>query len=215
MGIKEPIAASDIESVICSLVNVKSARVVSDKGIIEEIHVLTDSARAPKQVVRDIESALMAHFGIELDHKKISVAQTTNGKRFRFIENRLKFHDVSISLNGVRSEATVRLDKGEDTFSGSATGPGTGHNQQRLVATATIRAIESSQGTEGVLMLEDINTSVSLCGRTAVVVCVSVITNRGDDYLIGSALVKQDLCKAVVNATLDAVNRRLSSIYEH
>lgn len=212
MSTREPISPSDIETVIRSLININSARVVAERGIIEEIHVLTDSSRAPKQVVRDIESALMAHFGIELDHKKISVAQTTNGKQFRFVENRLKFYDVSISLNGVRSESTIRLRKGEEIFSGHATGPGTGHNQQRLVATATIRAIENSQGIDGMLMLEDINTNVSLCGRTAVVVCISVITSRGDDYLIGSALVKQDLCKAVVNATLDAVNRRLGSM---
>ncbi|HEY3297500.1 MAG TPA: hypothetical protein VGK34_02505 [Armatimonadota bacterium] len=215
MATREQVSASEIETVISSLINVKSSRVVSEKGVIEEIHVLTDSSRAPKQVVRDIESAIMAQFGIELDHKKISVAQTQNGKRFRFVENRLRFYDVSVSLNGVRSEATVRLRKDDETFSGTATGPGTGHNQLRLVATATLRALEGCQGTDGMLMLEDLNPGIQLAGRQAVVVCISVITSRGDDYLTGSALVKQDLSKAVVNATLDAVNRRLGSLGEH
>jgi len=41
---------------------------------------------------------------------------------------------------------------------------------------------------------------------------ISMTTDRGEEYLSGSAVVKQDLWKAVVNATLDAVNRRLSVI---
>jgi predicted nucleic-acid-binding protein len=212
MASREQVSASDIEALISSLINVKSSRVVCDKGVIEEIHVLTDSCRMPKQVVRDVESALMAQFGIELDHKKVSIAQTQNGKQFHFVDNRLKFYDVSLSLNGVRSEATVRLKKDDQPFAGSATGPGTGPNQLRLVATATLKAIEGTQGTDGLLMLEDINPAVHLAGRQAVVVCVSVITSRGDDYLVGSAFVKQDLSKAVVNAVLDAVNRRLGSL---
>jgi hypothetical protein len=214
MATREAISPSAIEETICSLINIKSARVVMERGVIEEIHVLSDSFRVPKQVVRDIESALMARFGMEIDHKKVSVAQTQDGKKFRFMESRLKFYDVNVLLNGVRSEATVRLKKDDDTYSGTATGPGTGHNQLRLVATATIHAVECSRKIDGMLMLEDINPGVLLCGRQAVVVCVSVITPRGDDYLIGSALVKQDLSKAVVNATLDAVNRRLGLMSE-
>lgn len=209
------ICAADIEAIICSLVNVSSARVVTGKNAeIEEIHVLTDSRRAPKQVVRDVESALMAHFGIELDHKKISVAQTQNGKPFRFMENRLRFSDVSISLNGIRSEAIVHLKKDDEIYTGSAAGHNTGHNQFRLVATATLRAVENSQGSDGTLVLEDLNPSVALSGRNAIVVCVSLVTSREQDFLLGSALVKQDMYKAVVNATLDAVNRRLGSIGE-
>jgi len=209
------VPAADIESVIRSLTNVLSTRVVMDKsGVIEEIHVLTDSSRAPKQVVRDVESALMAGFGIEFDHRKVSVAQTQNGKQLRFNEYRLKFSDVSISLNGAKAEAAVHLKNNGETHTGTATGHSSSHNQLRLIATATLRAVENSQGSDGNLVLEDLSSAITLSGRNIVVVFVSMITPRGEDFLTGSAIVKQDMWKAVVNAALDAVNRRLGAISE-
>jgi predicted nucleic-acid-binding protein len=206
------VPTAEIEEVIRSLNSIISTRVVIGKeGAIEEIHVLADARRVPKQVVRDVESALMAKFGIELDHKKISVAQTNDGKQFRFCNGRLKFSDVSISMNGAKSEATVHLTCNDDIYTGVASGHGSSHNQLRLIATATLRAVENSQSADGTLLLEDLNPSVMLSGRNITVVCVNMITRRGEDYLSGSAVVKQDLWKSVVNATLDAVNRRLGS----
>lgn len=209
------ISAADIESVIRSLKGIISVCAVPGKnGDLEELHVLADGGRAPKQVVRDVESALMAQYGLELDHKIVSVAQTQNGKQFRFSESRLKFSDVSISLNGTKAEATVRLSRNGDVYTGSASGHSSSHSQLRLISTATLRALESFQGTDGILVLEDLNASVTLSGRSIVVALVNVITPRGEDYLAGSAIVKQDLWKAVVNATLDAVNRRLGAATE-
>lgn len=213
MGTPQHTSAADVEATIRSLISVISAGVVTDNGgIIEEIHVLADSSRAPKQIVRDVESALMARFGLELDHKKVSVAQTQDGKQFRFGDGRLKVSDVSISLNGTKAQASVCLARNGDRYTGSVEGHSSTLNQLRLVATSTLRAVESCRGTEGALVLEDINPNVVLSGQNVVVVCINLITPRGEDFLTGSAIVKQDLWKAVVNATLDAVNRRMGSI---
>ena len=66
----------EAESAIGQLRDVISVRVIAgENGAIEEIHVLTESDRSPKHIVRDIESALMAKLGIQIDHKKVSVAQ--------------------------------------------------------------------------------------------------------------------------------------------
>jgi hypothetical protein len=212
---QQMVTSSALETVISSLRDISSVRVVMDHaGTIEEIHVITDSVRAPKQVVRDIESAIMARFGIELDHKKVSIAQVQNGNPLRFGESRLRFLDVAISMSGAKGEATVRLRRGETVYTGSATGHSSSHNQLRLISTATLRAIENGQGADGRLVLEDVTAGVHLSGRTIVVVLVSMLNSRDDDFLTGSAIVKQDLWKAVVNATLDAVNRRLASLNE-
>jgi len=213
LGTPEKVSAIDIESVIRSLANVISTRVVIGKsGSIDEIHVLSDSSRAPKQLVRDVESALMAQFSLELDHKKVSIAQTQDGKQFRFGDHRVKFSDVAISLNGARAEAVVHLMKNGALHTGTAGGQSSSHNQLRLIATATLRAVEDSRESDGTLMLEDLTPAVALSGRSIVVVFVNMITPRGEDFLTGSSIVKQDLWKAVVNATLDAVNRRLGSV---
>ena len=64
------------EELVASLSDVVSARISSDvSGAITAIHVLVGGATAPKQMVRNIESALMAQLGLRVDHRKISVAQ--------------------------------------------------------------------------------------------------------------------------------------------
>ncbi|MBI2842089.1 MAG: hypothetical protein HYX78_01675 [Armatimonadetes bacterium] len=196
-----------IESVICQLRDVISARVIANSsGEIEEVHVLTEANRTPKQVVRDIESALMAKLGLQLDHRKVSVAQVQGtGKKE---QGRLKFSDVSISLEGSKAEATVRLKRNGCVYEGTAAGLSSTNSQMRLVATAALRAVENAGAADGTMVVEDMNTGVSLGGKNVAIVLINMVTDRADDLLTGSAVVKQDLWRAVVNATLDAVNRR-------
>ena len=66
------------EELLGSLRGVMSTRVVArPDGFIEEIHILTTEEVSPKQTVRNVESALLARYDVTLDHRKISVAQTT------------------------------------------------------------------------------------------------------------------------------------------
>lgn len=76
------------EELLLTLPGVISARIVADTtGAVEEIHVLTTDAVSPKQTVRNIESALIAHLGMRVSHKKISVAMTTDPSRPRLTPN--------------------------------------------------------------------------------------------------------------------------------
>lgn len=208
MAIERQNSVTDIEAVVCRLKDVIAVSVVPDSnGEVAEIHVLTGSSRSPKQVVRDVESAVMARLGIAVDHKKISVAQVDGGAS-KYDHARLKFSDVSISLNGSRTEATVRLTRDGAVHCGNAQGMSSPTAQMKLIANATLKAIEESTLSESNLVLEDAS-EVIVGGRRVVVVLVNMITSRGEEFLTGSAIVKQDMWKGVVNATLDAVNRRL------
>lgn len=205
---RQVINTGDIESVLCRLKEVIAVSAVTDaRGELAEIHILAGSSRSPKQVVRDVESALMARLGIPVDHKKISVAQVEDGSS-RYDHSRLKFSDVSISLNGTRTEATVRLGRNGSVYSGSANGMSSPMGQMKLIANATLRAIEDAGVTDSSLVLEDVS-EVAAAGRRVALVLVNFVGERGDELLTGSAVIKQDLWKGVVNATLDAVNRRL------
>ena len=76
-GKPDPWGVKRAENLLQTLQAVLSARVVvSPVGEITEVHVLASSGVSPKQVVRNVESALLAHLGIKVDHRKISVAQT-------------------------------------------------------------------------------------------------------------------------------------------
>ena len=70
------------EELLATLPGVISARIVaSSSGAVEEIHILTRDEVAPKQTVRNVESALIAHLGMRVSHKKISVATSHESAR--------------------------------------------------------------------------------------------------------------------------------------
>ena len=70
------------EELLATLPGVISARIIaSSTGAVDEIHILTTTEVTPKQTVRNVESALIAHLGMRVSHKKISVATSDEGVR--------------------------------------------------------------------------------------------------------------------------------------
>jgi len=70
------------EDLLATLPGVISARIVAgSNGAVDEIHLLTTLDVTPKQTVRNVESALMAHLGMRVSHKKISVATSDEAHR--------------------------------------------------------------------------------------------------------------------------------------
>lgn len=69
------------EELLATLPGVIAARIIAgETGAVDEIHLLTNSEVAPKQTVRNVESALIAHLGMRVDHRKISVATSLEGR---------------------------------------------------------------------------------------------------------------------------------------
>lgn len=73
-------SGSDAEALLASLAGVLSAHVVTrPDGKIVEIHILSAAELHPKQMVRNVESALSAGLGLEIDRRIVSVAQVRTG----------------------------------------------------------------------------------------------------------------------------------------
>lgn len=205
-------STSQVEQVLRELRGVCGARVVADEaGLIQEIHLLVEGDRNPKQVVRDVESALMAHLGIHIDHRKVSVAQKGTASRSGSGIPRLRWNDVQITHEGTRAIVSVYLERNGQIYRGSATGVRASTQLPRLVALATLRAVEAAHGLQERFGLEEIATNWTLGGYPIVAVLVSAVRDQGEDLLLGSALVRQDLFRAVGLATLDAINRRVNA----
>src|SRR5262245_60734830 len=65
------------EELLATLPGVSDARsIASETGAVDQNHVLTTSEVPPKQTVSNIASALSAHLGMRVDHRKISAATT-------------------------------------------------------------------------------------------------------------------------------------------
>jgi hypothetical protein len=213
---------SEIETDICSLSGVVSAHVVlsPDELEIDEVHVVATFDRSPKQIVRDIESLVLSNHNIRVDHKKISIAQLKDAAAA--IEQalqkpsdkekgplaRIRFVSARSNTYGLRWEVTVELEKGGIPSSATANGAASRRNKTRLVAQATTEALNNFLGDMQAVAVEDVHT-LDAGGYKAVVVMISMLSDRTEKILAGSSLLEDDMPKSVVHATLDAINRAI------
>jgi hypothetical protein len=203
------------EHAIKQIRSVLEARIKADpQGEIEEIHVLSNSQRNPKQVVRDVETILLTQFGLEIDHKKVSVVQLENEEEetkspFRKGQQiRPKLVSVSLRTVNTTAEVKVELSAQDEVIEGIANGPSSTYNKLRLFVDATLNALSGFLVDKLIFATEDV--MINRLGKHEVAqVAISLITPIGEQTLVGSAVVKNDEREAVVKATLDAVNRKL------
>jgi len=66
---------AELEETLARLPSVNAVRVAGGGGEIREVHVLAAPDKAPKQVVRDVQTLALARFGITIDRRVISVVQ--------------------------------------------------------------------------------------------------------------------------------------------
>jgi hypothetical protein len=211
------VSVKDIESLLVCLPGIQKARVViNDWGAIEEIHILTGLGRNPKQIVRDVQSALKAKWDISVDRRKISVAQV----RVALPEplGRLRYSGIESRTDGLtgRTEISVTLERGQDeqhmVYVGKAECDGTESAILVGVAKATCMAVNSALEPPHAFFVDDV-TTLEIGMTSAVAVLVDLLTPRkNQEQMVGCALVRRDVQEACVRATLDALNRRMETI---
>lgn len=203
---------TEIEDALAQVSEIRAVRVVTSDGAIDEIHVLALPTKSPKQLVRDIESTLMAAFGIAIDHKKISIAQLGHESvpepRNQQLQARAQIKSINAEVAGVYVNITVSLEFDGEVYHGKATGPASRTGRDRLIAEATLDAIAQYLQGAFTFALEDVE--IVRLGRESIAVsCVVLVTSLGEQAFAGSALVRQSDKDSIVRATLDAINRRL------
>lgn len=199
-----------VEELVNELQGVASARVVlDDKGNIQELHVLSDETRNPRQIVRDIETVLLVKMGLNIDHKKISVVQFADRQEAEI--KRINVRSIGYQLHRGGAEVSVALSLGEAQAESKAKGPNSMQNQTRLVANATLSSLKELLGGVIEFVVEDVSIT-SFARRDAVLVGVSMLTAGIEETFVGAAFIRGDVKEAVVKATLDAVNRRLQRL---
>ena len=216
----------EAEALIASLPGVISSRIVEvDGGGVGDIHVLTSVDVAAKQTVRNVESALLAQFGVRVDHRKISVATTTESARTRPTrptatvsalptatpaERRVTFEDVEVRRSSRGSSCHVTLRRGEETVEADAeSASGARSHSEELAARATLTALGQLSPDAAGMALEGAQI-VDAFGREFVFVGVMARQGRGTALLTGSAEVRDGVETAAALAVLDATNRWMS-----
>ena len=194
------------QELICRLEGVQAAQVVfAENGMPCEIHVLAGPEKSSKSLVRDIQSALTAQFGVQVDHRIISVAQLSEGLVPRG-DFRLAHTGLEIKSAGGRVSASVTLARGCDTYTGHGESANTPFARRRCVSEAALAAVNRAAG-ETCFELASVD-AVTLAGQGIGV--TQVYSLRDGQRLLGSAFLNEDPDNAAVHSVLSAVNRRLS-----
>lgn len=229
-----PIAGSVLplqraEELIASLQDVVSVRITAtESGSVDAIHVLVTGDTPPKQVVRNIESALMAQLGLRVDHRKISIAATSkrptptsapvvaapieepmvkasNGRP-------VYFEDVEVRgsrARGVTCKVTLRI--GQEQFAGEAEeGLQSDRSRVDVAARAALMALSMAGPVAGMFSLEGARV-VSAFERDFVFAAVMARQGREQVLLTGSCEIRDSAETAAVLAVLDATNRWMGS----
>jgi hypothetical protein len=143
---------------------VSSARVVIEDDELREVHIVCAAGRSPKLVGRDVQSLLAAQWGVDLDHRKVSVVQlesadlsgveaeesaapaepergASSPRTSAAASGAPAITSVSVSASGQSAEATVGVKLGGRAATGQASGVPSWTSQRRLTADATLRAL--------------------------------------------------------------------------
>ena len=218
--VPDPWGVRRAENLLTSLEGILSARVVTTPlGEVSEIHVLAQSGLQAKQLVRNIESALLAQLGLKVDHRKISIAQTAEVRPLEALEQQavreqvlkrtLLFESmqVSPSRRPHRIMISVTLSYRGATETAEEESSDTPRSRVEAAAKAAVTVLDrllasssASVALEGARIVEAFDREFAFVG-------VQGLGGRDSLLLTGSAHIKESAERAAVFAVLDATNR--------
>lgn len=198
-----------LEETIRRINGIEAARIVMNGAGPTEIHILAHPGKPAKQLVRDVQSVALAAFGVQIDRRIISVVQIEGADLAG--GDRPVVEDVAEYIDGSRISITVTLSWHDAHLVGKASGAAAASTRLRLVAEATINALEQALDETTAFAIQAVDTPV--VGSTAVAVAQIVIVMGGKERLVvGSALVDSDPTRGMVRAVLDGLNRLIPAL---
>ena len=217
-SLPDPWGVRRAENLLTSLEGILSARLVTTPlGDVSEVHVLAQAGLSPKQLVRNIESALLAQLGLKIDHRKISIAQTADVKpiealerdvlRDRVLQRTLLFENLAVApgRRQHRILITVTLSYRGVTETAEEETSDTPRSRVEGAAKASVMVLdrlltESSIALEGAKIVEAFD-------RQFAFVAVQGLGGRETILMTGTSEIKESAERAAVFAVLDATNR--------
>src|SRR6476661_7729522 len=198
------------EELLQTLPGVLNVRIVSGQtGEVSEVHILTTTEVSPKQTVRNVESALLAHLGTPVLQQVMQpVAPPDEGPlTAQSARRRLYFEDVEVRrsrTSGMMCRVTLR--RAEEIYIGEAEGVESDRLRTETAARAAVNAVAKA-GIEGRSLAFEGARLIGAFDREFVFVALTTRVGRDTTLLTGTAQVKDGIETATVLAVLDATNR--------
>jgi len=219
----------DLEDALRRIPGIRAASVVTGPDASPtEVHVLAAPGKPAKQIVRDVQSLALAQYDLDLDHRIVSVVQLDADEApvvdLRALSGgalgdadaeekddaapRPAIASIMVRSGGTDAEAVVTLSAGGLVFEGRVSGPGAASHRARLVAQATLKALDDLLGATAEV---ESATIAALGSREVAVSVLTVMIPRAGEHVVsGSAMVRGDEADAIARSVLDALNRQLS-----
>jgi hypothetical protein len=191
-----------------------------DGSGLSEIHVLSDGALPPKQIVRNIETLLKTAFELTIDHRIVSIAVLKEGAPLAQGEvepadaeapkgamPRLVFQRLTVTQDEpLKCTAHVELKLGDVIFEGTHRDTDTPKARLYSSARAVIEALDYLAEKEMAFYVAGLEL-LNVFQRDVMVVLVEGRHELQQERMMGTALIGDDPHEAAVRAVLDAVNR--------
>jgi hypothetical protein len=133
------------------------------------------------------------------------------GAHSRTIIPRAAIRDLQVQRDACSVQVTVMLAHGDRSEEGRAVSVPTSHGTLRAIAEATVAALRAL--TEGSLLVGIDRVSVKHGDDAPIAtVMLSLLTRRGEERLLGASLIRDGPERAILRATLDALNRRVTPL---
>jgi hypothetical protein len=213
---------TDAENGIRGLPDVEDAKILVEGGEIREVHVISGARKPAKLIVKDVVGLIWARYNRRIDHRLVGVvrvrSQANAGAKLEPVPaleepapvledaSRIRFGSVNLYMDGARAQAQVELRWKGVLRMGSASGWCSREGAHRLVAAATLAALQEFLDGDVALGVEGVDV-VRLGGHEVAIVGLALLTHRQEKLLTGCCTVGRDLPQAVVLASLSALNR--------
>lgn len=195
----------EIEDLIKNLKSVINCRILlNESDNIKEVHVMANESRSAKQISRDVQSILATVYGMEIDYKKISIAQVKDTTQSQD-ERRLRIKSIERTSMQSKYSVRVTLEKDQEVYVGECTGMNNATLCLRLTGDAAVRALEHYMQEDDIMSLDDIKI-VSIANLQTVVVALTVYSEDQSVEFCGSAILTHDSFDCVVRAVIDAIS---------
>lgn len=198
-----------IEKYLMKVQSVIGCKVVTDRDEnINEIHIVSDLRRSPKQILRDVEAVMISEFNTSIDYKKVSIAQVQSGSIRLDQDPRLRLNLIEYNNNGSNVTVKVALEKQGEIYHAEVTGVNTANNFKRLIGQAVLKAVELYLEVKEVFVFEDVKR-VELANVEVMLVSMTSVISGKEEIFTGTAKIISDSKETIARATLDAVNRHV------
>ncbi len=200
--------AEELSKMLSTLDGVMKAKVILDpeSGELTEVHILAYGDKNPKQIVRDVETAILTISGERIDRRIISIAQIGGEGPEEGNSSVFKVQSAGLSEDGTEIEISVGITMGVTSQDSKKRGIKSFKNVLKLSAEATMEAMEKVAESKLKFSLDEIR-EVTIEDRKFFIGIMTVISNLGmTKEVVFAGKIEFNSVKDVSEAIIEKIN---------